>query len=264
MRAFAIVCAADVVACAWLLGADRVVPTGMPLARLETGLGVTERIAPINEDWELLVAAPALLPPNTTTILGLRDLGGYDSLISRDTMGLLYELGQVDAAPPANGNMAFIKPSAEPHRLAEAGVTEVWSRRPLEKFGTPVVEWRGVLRYRLPGAPGWMSLERGTIEGFSERIGRYELRVNGGGELVVRDRALPGWRATVDGKVTALNSGPWLSVRLDPGQHDVVFTYVPPGLPEGLWLLSVGSAAVVLALGVAGGSARRRGGSSSA
>jgi hypothetical protein len=264
MRAFAIVCAADVVGCAWLVGADRVVPTGRPLAQLETGLTARDRVAALNEDWELLVAAPALLPPNTATLLGVRDLSGYDSLISRDTMGLLFELGQVDAAPPANGNMAFIKPSAEPHRLAEAGVTEVWSLRPLEKFGTPVAEWRGVWRYRLAGAPGWVSVERGTIEGLAEAMGRYELRVSGGGELVVRDRALPGWRAMVNGKVTALNAGPWLSVRLESGRHDVVFTYVPPGLPEGLWLLSVGSAAVVLALGVAGGSARRRGESSEA
>lgn len=264
MRAFAIVCAADVVGCAWLLGADRVVPTGMPLPQLETGLTARDRVAALNEDWELLLAAPALLPPNTATLLGIRDLSGYDSLISRETMGLLYELGGVDAAPPANGNMAFIKPSSQPDRLAEAGVTEVWSLRPMEKFGTPVAQWQGVLRYRLPDAPGWVSLERGTVEGLSEAMGRYEVRVNGGGELVVRDRALPGWRATVEGKSTALNSGPWLSVRLDPGRHDVVFTYVPPGLSEGLWLFSVGSTAIVIALGVAGGSARRGGGRSKA
>jgi len=248
-----------VLACAWMLGAHRVVPTGVPLDRLDPGLTARDRVAAINEQWELLVAAPALLPPNTATLLGLRDLGGYDSLISRDTMGLLFELGRVDAAPAANGNMAFIKPGSDPKRLADAGVTEVWSLRPVERLGEMAAQWRGVLRYRLTGSPGWISLEHGTIEGVSEATGRYVVRVNGGGELIVRDRALPGWQATVNGVPAALTPGAWLSVRLGPGRHEIVFAYSPPGLIEGLWLFSVGSVALALAIGVATGSARWRG-----
>jgi len=125
-------------------------------------------VAFINDQWDLLQAAPALVPPNLATLSRVKDLAGYDSLIHRDIFAMLNDVNGQDSAPPANGNMTFIKPTADPRKLEKLGVGEVWTLKPLDQAnGWPVPDDKdGILRYRLdakePSRP--TSLRQFTVE----------------------------------------------------------------------------------------------------
>ena len=70
------------------------------------------RIGVINRDWTLGQAAPqfAVLPPNSLTVYGLHDIGGYDSLFPKIAKEQIKAAGNgEDASPPANGNLVFVK-----------------------------------------------------------------------------------------------------------------------------------------------------------
>jgi hypothetical protein len=105
-------------------------------------------VAFINSSWDLLQPGKALVPPNIAALSRVRDVGGYDSLINKDTVARLNDANGQDSAPPANGNMMFVKPTVSRAKLAAMGVTEVWSLRPLEGWPEPV-ERDGVFRYEL-------------------------------------------------------------------------------------------------------------------
>lgn len=228
-----------------VLYASQVVRTSdRPLARVE-GPAPGERIAAVNERWDLLSAVPAILPPNTASLSRIHDLGGYDSLLSRDTVALLKEIDGQDAAPPANGNMMFVKPSANPLLLADAGVSEVWTNRPTEKLGVLPAEVGGLYRYRLRG-PGRAYVETpdgertpAAIE--SEGFGRTRIRASGPGRLVVKDRAMKGWYATVEGRTRPVPESRWIEVAdLPAGEQTIDLRYIPPGLRP--WLIVSGIA----------------------
>lgn len=201
-----------------------------------------ERIAVINDGWELLVPAPALAPPNSLTPSRIREVGGYDSLIARPTVEWLREIVGRDPAPPANGNMMFIWPSADPERLREAGVSRVWSRVPLPRFGEPTLR-DGVLEYELAGAAR-VAAEggRATIE--RDDPGRIIVRMEGAGRLTVKERALPGWRARFEGSPIPLVGERWLEVDV-PAAGTVTLTYRPSSWERAL-ALSAGGAALCL------------------
>lgn len=67
------------------------------------------------------------------------------------------------------------------------------------------------------------------------------------GLLVLADNWAPGWRARVDGRVAPVHRawGLLRAVELEPGRHEVVFSYTPPGWRVG-WITSLLAA---LALG---------------
>jgi hypothetical protein len=209
-----------------------------------------DRVAVVNSDWELMMAAPALLPPNTASLSHLHERGGYDSLLHRETDAMLHEVDGQDPAPPANGNMMFVKPSATPAALADAGVTEVWTRRRFVQFGQPFSTDGGVYRYPLSG-PGRVSTPVGPGEIVSEGLSQLRVRATGPGRLVVRDRNMPGWLAKVDGRHVPLEGTTWREVDLPPGEHTIEFNYVPPGMMAGL-MLAVPAWALLLVGAVAG------------
>lgn len=202
----------------------------------------TERVAAINGAWDLLIAAPAVLPPNTATLARVRDIAGYDSLMHRESFELLREINGTDPAPPANGNIAFVKPTADLAKLAEAGVTRVLSNRPVE--GLEQVGTIGSANvYRLPG-PGRVSAESGDARIVEEGPGRIVVEWSGVGRLTVRERALAGWSVTVGGNNRPVPVGRWLEI--DPTQPKperpvrAEFRYVPPRLGTGLVAGAVG------------------------
>jgi hypothetical protein len=213
--------------------------TGHP--NLTTTGPIDERIAVINNPWGLQSAAPAILPPNTGTVSGIHELGGYDSLLNRETVALVKEaMGKnaegsaIDPFPEANGNMLFIKPSADPQKLAEAGVTEVWSRRALEGYSEPISSTDGIFKYRLNG-PGRVSSPQGAGKIVEETPNGLKVSATGPGRLIVRERSMPGWRAELEtGRGVQLEGSTWLEVDLPEGQHTIEFTYQPPGLLPGL------------------------------
>lgn len=190
------------------------------------------RVAVINEPWAMWQAEPALYPPNTPSVARIHDLGGYDSLLHRDTVDLLRQVDGVDPATPANGNMMFIKPSAGLDALAAAGVTEAWSRIPLPQLGEPFSNESGVYRYRVAG-PGRASTPAGPAKIEKETLDSVTVRASGPGALTLRDRNMPGWTATVDGQSVEIKPGIWREVELSSGDHTVVFKYQPPGLATG-------------------------------
>jgi hypothetical protein len=222
---------ASCIAAQWI-GLAGLVPTGQPLER-PTGLDGAERRAFANAQWGLLAPAPALMPPNTASLFRARDAAGYDSLIDRGTVRLLTEANRQDPAPPANGNMMFVRPGADLERLAELGVTELWVR--LSSGGASVI--------RVPG-PGRFSSTGGAVRVVTDEPGRIVVDCEGPGTLTVRERALPGWRIERGGKLLKAKGGPWLEVGLHSGPNRVVFVYTPPGFWPGVTAFLLGAAAV--------------------
>ena len=233
--------------------AATLVPSGVPLAKIEGPK--SERIAVVNEPWELIAAAPANLPPNTATLSRIHDIGGYDSLLHKDTKAVLDGINGADSAPPANGNMMFVKPSLESRKLAEAGVSQVWTPQPLPSLGQPNSMEGGLGRYTVSG-PGRIELvPSGRILGEpaapviqAEGFGWIRIKATGPGRLILRDRNMPGWTAEVGGKTAKLEGTTWLEVELPLGEHTVVFDYDPPGMRTGFILFAVGLAPLIFLL----------------
>ena len=195
-----------------------------------------ERIAVVNAPWGIVSLAPALYPPNTLTDARLHDLAGYDSLMHRDTVKLLQDIDQnpKGPAPEANGNMMFVKPTADPKLLADAGVSEVWTLREMPQLGSPTGVENGVLRYALPG-PGRASTPQGPAQIQSESPTQIVVNATGPGRLVLRDRNMPGWMVKIDGQHAPLEGTTWREVDLPAGAHKVEFNYVPPGFMTGVY-----------------------------
>lgn len=180
-----------------------------------------DRVAVINSGWGIVSAAPAILPPNTAYFEGLHELGGYDSLLHKDTKAMLDKInGDKDSAPPANGNMMFIKPGVEGATLSEAGVTSIYSRNGVETITSP----------------GRASLEGRPARILSENAQQIKLRVSGPGRLILRDRNMPGWLPKVDGQHVPMQGTNWREIDLPAGEHEVEFNYVPPGMMQGVYL----------------------------
>lgn len=210
------------------------VPTS-PTAYAKTGdleVPTLSRITGINDPWELIVAAPAVLPPNTASALRIHDLAGYDSLLDSQTHQLLGLIDGQDPAPPANGNMQFIKPTADPSKLAAAGVSYVLARTEVFPKLQPTSMESGLLRYKLDG-PGRAYTFAGPariVDGFD----RQTVTALGPGLLTVKDRNMAGWRAYLNGKEQPIADGIWRVIDLPAGEHVVEFVYEAPGLRTGM------------------------------
>lgn len=145
------------------------------------------RRAFITPDWSLLYAAPAALPPNTSILLRQHDIAGYDSMITRQTVERLRTINAGnDPAPPANGNMMLVKPNFDAQALADAGVTEIWSGRPMQNLGPEVGRQGQFVKYALPG-PGRVSHSAGSARIVRESANRLEIEVDGPGTVTLRD-----------------------------------------------------------------------------
>lgn len=249
-------------------GTASLVMTGEPLAKVAGPADSYARVAIVNEPWGLLQAAPALLPPNLAALNRIHELAGYDSLLHRDTKKLLDDInGGNDSAPPANGNMMFIKPTFDWEALMDAGVSEVWSTKPLPIGNFPSHEDNGILKYDFTKHPNYVGravvnapnapLRPAKVTG--ESFTQVRVDAEGPGQLTLVDRYMPGWLAKIDGqhvelKTTGSSDKPetWLGVELPPGQHKVEFNYVPPGFMTGVylafpaWLICLGGIGLAL------------------
>lgn len=204
------------------------------------------RVAVVPGDWGLLQTGKTLLPPNLLTVRRIPQIGGYDSLLNKDSQAILAQIDGEDPAPPANGNMMFIKRNVDPIQLGEAGVTEIWSLSELSQFGEPFDSSGGFLRYRVRG-PGYADTVAGPAPAEWKGPNEVHLKAMGKGRLVVRERNMPGWRATVDGKPTEISNGRWIELNLTPGEHQVVLRYTAPGFYPGL---ALGALCLIVLLGV--------------
>ncbi len=214
------------------------VPTGHipPKPAALQALNEGERAAFVNDAWELVVAAPATMPPNTASWFRVRDIAGYDSLLHRDTVEMLREIDRQDPAPPANGNIMFVKPGANLDLLREAGVATVFSPQPLPGAEGQQTE----LGWRTPLGGKVVEATCEVRDVFSERLGYWGFNVVGPGTLIVRERNIPGWTATVDYKEASTGNGRWIEIDIPEGSMEVSLRFVAPGYEAGLRLALVG------------------------
>lgn len=215
------------VALAGLLGWGFVVRTGEPIRQGEIQFDPSKRYAFVNEPWDLLGAAPALLPPDLATVLRVQDAAGYDSLLNKDVVARMNDMNGQDSAPPANGNIMFVKPNFNPKKLADMGVSEVWSRIPLKQMGEPFEIADGYARYRLEGL-GLAFTPQGlaTVEWLSPN--RVKVTAQGPGRLTIK---IPfrGW--SLEKSDLALyevksseSGGAWVGIDLPTGEQTVVLS----------------------------------------
>ncbi len=224
-----------------VIAGPRLVPAGEPLERGKPN--PNERVANINADWQLLVGLPVVNPPNTATIQRQHDVGGYDSLLDSETFAILNEINGKDSAPEANGNMALIKPGFDKGLLKKAGVSAFNSRGE-----------DGAIQRSFIGM-AWRVVDDGPlaqtkpIDGrvLSETLSTITVLGYGPGKLTLRDRNMPGWSATVNGKPATIEPGRFRTVNLTEPENTVVFTFTPVGLSTGLWLCYI-AAAITLVL----------------
>lgn len=206
--------------------------------RVDLGAGAHERVAFLNGDWELLIAANAAMPPNTATIARIHDLAGYDSLMSRDSARILDEIAGGDASPAANGNIKFVKPGFDVAKLGEAGVTRIYSRTQLPGLQNDASRL-GLFSAAIP-SKGRAYTHAGPAEILEESCTGIHVKATGPGRLVVKDRAIGQWSATANGRPLDLKGETWLEVDLPEGESEVEFHVSPRqplGTPIGLVLV---------------------------
>lgn len=219
-------------------------PTRLPAIATTEG-----RVGVVNGAWDLLRTPGALLPPNTAALMGLHEVGGYDSIIDKRTRDALADIDGEDPAPPANGNMMFLKKHFNPAKLADAGVSEVWSAEPLPQLGAAPVPVGGIYKYPLQG-PGRGSMSNGhaavSIFPSRETAEWIEYEATGPGTLTVRDHLREGWSVRVDDTLTDFTQDPWPRVILPRGRHTIRFQCWPPGLTTGFQALVAGLAIIAI------------------
>jgi hypothetical protein len=105
---------------------------------------------------------------------------------------------------------------------------------PLEQLGSPAFD--PAHEAALRGAPPGCQAGRATLGRRWPGYGEYDVDLDDGGYLVVRDTFARGWRAVVDGSPAAVMpaNGRHLAVPLPGGRHRVVLSYHPPGLGVGV------------------------------
>lgn len=193
--------------------------------------GPEGRVAIIPGSWSLYQTPRALFPPNMATLGRFREAGGYDSLINRDYAITFGDANNGPTSPPENGNMMFVSPSANLERLQDLGVSEIWSASALPHLESKL-DPRGFYVHPIPGH--YADSAGHALKPMEQEPGDIELRVSGSDPVIVRERNLPGWKATIEGEAVPLN-GPWLTVTpKGSGVHHIRFRYAPPMT---LWLL---------------------------
>lgn len=177
-----------------------------------------ERVAWINGGWAIQARADTQMPPNLPYWMNQETISGYDSLVDRGTLEILREVnGGTDPAPPANGNMLFTKPEANPDKLGELGVSNV--------FGTGEVV----------GLPPTAATE--TLRRVVHRYDGFDLPNATAGRIQIPYRNLPGWTARLKGESLPISSTErLLTVNVPDGQTGTIeFRYLPE-LASRKWL----------------------------
>ncbi|HET6201280.1 MAG TPA: hypothetical protein VFI25_00610 [Planctomycetota bacterium] len=211
-----------------------------------------------------------VLPPESATLVGLRDVWSYDALQPAATKRLLDEIGGRPGLPPERwGSIGLgnpILPLLGVRGLLGTGESEPpkpWrllrSRGPLAFYAREGGDGRAFLAEvgadpPLP-APGF-----GRVEFLEDGPNQVRLRSTAARSalLVLADTHFPGWTARLDGARAeiVLVAGAVRGVKVPAGEHVVEFRYAPFSFTLGLLLAAVGVAASLLLGG--GGRARAR------
>ena len=213
---------------------------GMPLEGPD--LSPDARYAFVNNDWQLAIRVPTVMPANTATLFAFHDVAGYDSLLEMDTKKALDSVNHTDSSPPTNGNMLFIKPSFDARALADLGVTKVIA------FHAPGTAPSTEIQQMDLHGPGRISSPLNDAKVVDEGLDRISLTASGPGDLTLRDRNEKGWTAKVDGRSAVIAPGFFMQLQLPAGSHRIELRYRPPGFAFGLEAFLVGLFGLILLL----------------
>ncbi|HOS93007.1 MAG TPA: YfhO family protein [Armatimonadota bacterium] len=194
-------------------------------------LPVSQRVLALTDDWTFGRPPLTVLPPNSATVYGIRDVQGYDSLFAAHTKSYLMRAnGGRQPCPAINGNMVLLgrngpDPVAaiDPKLLRQMGVTRVLSRRPLPSgWGARHLGERGhgVSLYELPSGrdPGPM------VTGLAANSVTLAGTMTGEGMWPTRESYYPGWYSVgPDGQQPC-------------GMSDRMFRTVQPGATRAIYL----------------------------
>ncbi|MBS1719621.1 MAG: hypothetical protein JST35_04145 [Armatimonadetes bacterium] len=104
------------------------VRTGPTFDKLGFEMPQVGRVAVINPAWDTWTRANAVMPPNLCALFGIREAGGYDSIITKSVKERLDEAVGGDSATPANGNMLMFPKSLPDAEFEKLGVDAVIER----------------------------------------------------------------------------------------------------------------------------------------
>jgi hypothetical protein len=235
---------------------------GLTLVRQRVG---HERIFPINQRWSLYKSPPAVLPPNAATVYGLRDVQGYDSLLTGQYKAFANQfarpaaMGRLDASPPEVGNMVFFQDANAPLVPATAAVFALTPSPSTPAF-LPGAAPPGAPLYDADNEMAVYALSRALPRAFlvpssqdaarpipprawkEDAATRVTLNVSAPGPMTLNlaDQFYPGWKAYIDGQSVTITRRADVSVfravSVPPGDHVVSFRYEPAGFRIGLYL----------------------------
>ena len=282
----ALTCLALVIADVFLVGI-RINPTAPASAVYPITPGIKfvqetighDHIFPVNKFWNLNVPPPAVLPPNAALVYGLRDVQGYDSLLTGQYKAFADQFARPDrngdknASPVEVGNMVFFQDptfSGVPTLGAAYAVTLPPSAPLFHTTLTPPTNAaydadnemavyplpNALHRARLLGTDGLPLPAPASVSFLQDDATRVTLNVAtpAPATLVLADQYYPGWHVTIDGKPADLQRSPenvFRAAAVPAGTHTIAFTYQPASYQTGLFLQCLACALLAIPGGIA-------------
>jgi hypothetical protein len=245
--------------------AGQIYPTTPAISFLQTHAGA-DRIVPVNDPGAVYEHLGAVLPPNASTVFGLRDLQGYDSLQTGQYKALINRIDAHDSSPLENGNMTLTYASAAFSRDARdlADVAWIVTAQPISGFSPEPTGDSALYIYAEPGpssgrartmSPNGRTIAAADI--VEDIPTRFVANSRVEGDFVVADQWYPGWRARVNGTTAPIVEGPGVfrTVRDVPANSTISMIFEPPAFRLGQYLLD---AAMAVIAGFLVGTLRRK------
>jgi hypothetical protein len=227
-----------------------------------------ERVFPVNRRWSMIKAPGAVLPPNGAMVYGLRDVQGYDSLLTgrykafADQFARLNSVGARNASPAEDGNIVFfqdpnaplvpltgamfaltLSPSAPEYRATEPPSGNEVYDNPDEMVVYALSNAQP--RARLLAADSTL-ITNGRVTYIEDEPTRVTLEIEtlSPATLLLADQNYPGWQAHLDGGMVQIMAAPlpspaadlFRAISVPAGRHRVVFRYLPAGFRLGVYL----------------------------
>ena len=176
---------------------------------------------PINRAWGLSEPPQAVLPPNSSMVYNLRDLQGYDSLLTGRYMGWATTLDGGSPAPPENGNMVFTY-GIGTAQAREAGAQWIVSGQALPPNPEFQLAYQGTdgFVYRdaraLPRVRAASGAQAVSITDSAPTLRLLTVTGDVAGQVTLADQWYPGWWARQEG-------GAWQRVE----RTEYIFQSVP-------------------------------------
>lgn len=197
--------------------------------------GSSYRVLTISPHWSLYRYPFACLPPNTSMVYHIFDVGGYDSLFLLSYKSFLDGLEGKNTAPLENGNM-LLPSSVSKRNLSLLGVKFVLSPIYIDASYLELLRDGETKLYRFSQNPLRFDLVdksfrlQGRVKLIKYLPNEVEFEFEGDkeGYFLLNDTYYPGWRAFLDGEEKEiLPYYVFRSVPVPAGKHHLVFLFQP-------------------------------------